>query len=98
RASSSPTGRPAATPDPSEAGAARRDHASSLEPQRSSSHTPLVRRVLLVALAAGLCLAAGGSSARRPVMLGIFGPIDRFQGLTGQRSQGGHATFGWGQT
>ena len=57
-----------------------------------------MRRVLLVTLAAGLCLAAGGSSARQPVMLGIFGPIDRFQGLTGQRSQVGHAIFGWGQT
>jgi hypothetical protein len=56
-----------------------------------------MRRLVLVALAATLCLGAGGSSARQPVMLGIFGPIDRFHGLTGQRSQVGHAIFGWGQ-
>jgi len=52
-----------------------------------------VRRLLLVLV---LALAVAPAADARPV-LGVFGGIQRFDGLTGQRTSAGHAIFGWGQ-
>jgi hypothetical protein len=55
-------------------------------------------RVVALALAAlTLALSASAPAASSRPRLGVFGPIDRFHGLTGQRSQVGHVIFGWGQ-
>ena len=54
------------------------------------------RLPLLVALAA-LALAAPAAASARTVLLGIKGPPDRFQVLTGQDSQVRHTIVGWGQ-
>jgi hypothetical protein len=53
------------------------------------------RRVLLVVSIA--CLAFPASGAARP-LLGVFGAVDRFTQLTGQRSDVRHVFFGWGNT
>jgi hypothetical protein len=37
------------------------------------------------------------SPACAGVQLGVFGPLPRFQSLTGQQSDVGHVIFGWGQ-
>jgi hypothetical protein len=58
-----------------------------------------VRRILAVGFAAIAFVAAGDAGAREQrVLLGIFGSIERFHALTGQRSDVGHVIFGWGQT
>jgi hypothetical protein len=51
-------------------------------------------RLLLLTLALALVLVPGATA--KP-LLGIFGPIDRFNSLTGQDSEVGHVIFGWGQ-
>ena len=48
-------------------------------------------RVVALAVAA-LVLAPTASAKPR---LGIFGPLDRFAGLTGQRSSVGHVILSW---
>jgi len=48
----------------------------------------------LVTVFAALAFAAPASGG---VQLGIFGPLPRFQSLTGQHSDVGHVIFGWGQ-
>jgi hypothetical protein len=50
-------------------------------------------RVVALALAA-LALAPAASARPR---LGVFGPIDRFQSLTGQQSAVGHVILAWNQ-
>jgi hypothetical protein len=58
-----------------------------------------MRRALAAALVVLACAGSGDAGVRqRHVLLGIYGPIDRFQSLTGQRSEVGHVIFGWGQT
>jgi hypothetical protein len=54
-------------------------------------------RRLLAAVAAVAALFAAPAAEARPI-LGVFGGIQRFDGLTGQRTSAGHAIFGWGQT
>jgi hypothetical protein len=45
------------------------------------------------------CAGAGNADAREQrVLLGIFGSIDRFHQLTGQRHDVGNTMFRWGQT
>ena len=50
---------------------------------------------LLLCLAGALAFAASASAARP--LLGIHGNAERFQALTGQRSQVEHVLMGWGQ-
>jgi hypothetical protein len=52
-----------------------------------------MRRLLAIALAA---LALASAADARP-LLGVFGGVERFDSLTGQRTDVGHAIFGWGQ-
>jgi hypothetical protein len=54
-----------------------------------------MRRVLLVVSIA--CLAFPASGVARP-LLGVFGAVDRFTQLTGQRSDVRHVFFGWRNT
>lgn len=54
-----------------------------------------MRRTL--AVVSVLCLAFPAVGAARP-LLGVHGGIDRFDQLTGQRSQVRHIFFGWGNT
>lgn len=54
-----------------------------------------MRRVLVVVSI--VCLAFPAAAAARP-LLGVHGGIDRFDQLTGQRSQVRHIFFGWGNT
>ncbi len=51
-----------------------------------------MRRTL--AVVSVLCLAFPAVGAARP-LLGVHGGIDRFDQLTGQRSQVRHIFFGW---
>jgi hypothetical protein len=53
-----------------------------------------MRRLLVVA---ALALVLVPSVDARP-LLGVFGGRARFDGLTGQQTQVGHAIFGWGQS
>ena len=64
-----------------------------------------MRRLLLVALLV-LLVSPGPATARveaaaraeaRPVFLGVLGGRERFDGLTGQRTQVGHVIAAWGQ-
>jgi hypothetical protein len=48
-------------------------------------------------LAVALAMLAFATPASAGVQLGIFGPLPRFQSLTGQQSEVGHVIFGWGQ-
>ena len=54
----------------------------------------MIRRVVACAFVA----LAATSAAQAGTQLGIFGNLERFQSLTGQRSQVGHVIVGWGQT
>jgi hypothetical protein len=59
---------------------------------------PRVRRLLIAALLAVGLLAAGDGAARpHTIMLGVLGPHDRFESLTGQRSVVKHEIFAFGQ-
>ena len=51
----------------------------------------------LLALVAALFLAFPAAASARP-LLGVHGAVDRFDQLTGQRSQIRHIFFGWGNT
>jgi hypothetical protein len=51
----------------------------------------------LLAVAAALFLAFPAAASARP-LLGVHGAVDRFDQLTGQRSQIRHLFFGWGNT
>jgi hypothetical protein len=50
----------------------------------------------LLALLAALFLAFPAAASARP-LLGVHGAVDRFDQLTGQRSQVRHIFFGWGE-
>jgi hypothetical protein len=52
-------------------------------------------RVVVAALA--LVLAAPPSAGAARPLLGVFGGIDRFQAISGQRSHAGHVILGWNQ-
>jgi len=52
-----------------------------------------MRRLFAVSLVALACVPA---AAAQP-LLGLYGSIDRFHGMTGQQSSVGHVIVGWGQ-
>jgi len=53
--------------------------------------------VALAPAAAEARLHASERATARPVLLGVLGARDRFDGLTGQRTQVGHVIAAWGQ-
>jgi hypothetical protein len=55
------------------------------------------RAMRRLALGTFLAVLFAPAATAKP-LLGVFGPIDRFESLTGQRSDVGHAIFGWGPT